>query len=83
MKTHLCVNIKGRKCVDGIKQCVYKTKDETISHTVANESIFLYFIIDAKYNRDVSTCNIPGSFMQTDMDDIISFQLTGPIATPL
>jgi hypothetical protein len=28
-------------------------------------------IIDAKENRDVATLDIPGAFMQVDMDEIV------------
>jgi hypothetical protein len=34
-------------------------------------------IIDAKQNRDVATMDIPGAFMQVDMDDIVHMRLEG------
>ena len=75
--------IKGRGCADGRKQRVYKTKEETSSPTVTTESLFLSCVIDAKEGRDVATCDIPGAFMQADMDEVIHVRLAGPLATLL
>ena len=48
---------------------------------IATDAIFLSCGIDARYNRDVVTCNIPGEFMKSYMDDIICVRLTGPVFT--
>ena len=64
-------NIKGRGCADGRKQRLYKSKDETSSPTVTTESIFLTCMIDAAEDRDVATCDIPGAFMQVNINDHI------------
>ena len=45
---------------------------------VATESIFLMMVIDALENRDVAIVDIPGAFMQVDLDDEeVIIRLTG------
>jgi hypothetical protein len=83
LKKKRCGRIKGRGCADGRKQRVYKTKEETSAPTVSVESLFLSCVIDAKENRKVFTCDIPGAFMQADIDEVIHVKLEGPLATLL
>ena len=71
LKKKRCGCIKGQGCVDGCKQRIYKTKEETSAPTVSIESLFLSCVIDAKEGRKVMTCDIPGAFMQTDIDEVI------------
>jgi hypothetical protein len=42
--------------------------------------VFLTSIIDAKEGRDVATLDIPGAFMQSDMNEVLYLQLDGPMA---
>ena len=72
--------VKGRGCADGRKQRIYKTKDETSSPTIHIESLMLLCIIDAIEGRYVVTLDIPGAFMQADIDEIIHVKLVGEIA---
>jgi hypothetical protein len=45
---------------------------------VATEAVFLTPIIDALENRDVAVINIPGAFMQVNLDNkTIHIRLTG------
>jgi hypothetical protein len=83
LKQKRCGRIKGRGCADGRKQRVYMTKEETSSPTVTTEGLFLSCIIDAKEGRDVATTDIPGAFMQTDMDAVVHVRLSGPLAAML
>jgi len=69
IKEKRCGTIKGRGCADGRKQRVYKTKEETSSPTVRTESLLLSCVIDAKERQQVITCDVPGAFMQVDIDD--------------
>ena len=71
--------IKGRGCADGRKQRLYKGKDETSSPTVFIESLFLSSMIDGHEHRKVMTLDIPGAFMQTDIDETIHIRLDGPL----
>jgi hypothetical protein len=83
LKQKRCGRIKGRGCADGRKQRVYMTKEETGSPTVMTEGLFLSCTIDAKEERDVATTDIPGAFMQTDMDAVVHVRLSGPLAAML
>jgi hypothetical protein len=75
--------IKGRGCADVRKQRLHKTKEETSAPTVAMESLFLSCTIDAKERRTVLTSDIPGAFMQTDVDEVMHVRLEGPLASLL
>ena len=44
------------------------------------ESVFISVTIDAKEGRDVVTVDIPGAFMQTDMEGLVHVKLEGPMA---
>jgi hypothetical protein len=80
LKQKRCGKIKGRGCADGRKQRIYKTKEDTSAPTVATESLMLSCVIDAKERRTVVTADIPGAFMQADMDEVIHMKLEGPLA---
>ena len=45
--------------------------------------MFLSCIIDALEKRNVITLNIPGAFMQADIDEIIHVKLVGELANLL
>jgi hypothetical protein len=75
--------IKGRGCADGRKQRLHKTKEETSAPTVATELLFLSCAIDAKERRTIVTSDIPGAFMQTDVDEVMHVRLEGPLASLL
>jgi hypothetical protein len=72
--------IKGRGCADGRKQRLYTSKEEASSPTVAIESVMLSCVINAMEARDVATVDIPGAFMQADMDDVVHMKLEGKMA---
>jgi Reverse transcriptase (RNA-dependent DNA polymerase) len=69
--------IKGRGCADGRKQRVYTAKEEASSPTVSIESIMLTSVIDALEGRHVATADIPGAFMQVEMDEVVHMRLAG------
>jgi Reverse transcriptase (RNA-dependent DNA polymerase)/Zinc knuckle len=69
--------IKGRGCADGRKQRAYISKEEASSPTVTTEAVFLTSVIDARERRDVATVDVPGAFMQADMDDVVYMRLDG------
>ena len=75
-----CGRIKGRGCADGRKQRGHMSKEDASSPTVAIESLMLSCVIDAKENRDVGIVDIPGAFMQADMDDLVHMRLEGKMA---
>jgi hypothetical protein len=78
LKRKRCGKVKGRGCADGRKQCRYTNRADAASPTVATEAVFLMAVIDALENRDVAVVNIPGAFMQVNLDDeTIHVCLTG------
>ena len=80
LKEKRCGKIKGCRCADGRKQWLYKTKEETSSPTILIEALFLTSIIDTMEDRYIVTCNIPGAFMQSDIDETIFVKLEGELA---
>ncbi|KAG7353002.1 reverse transcriptase RNA-dependent DNA polymerase [Nitzschia inconspicua] len=79
LKEKRCGTIKGRGCADGRKQRLYKTKEETSSPALSIEALFLSCVIDAYERRYVLTCDIPGAFMQAEMDELLHLKLDGTI----
>ena len=69
--------IKGRGCADGRKQRAHTVKADATAPTVSTEAVFLTAVIDAMEERDVATVDIPGAFMQADMDELLHVRLTG------
>jgi hypothetical protein len=80
LKQKRCGRIKGRGCADGRKQRAWKTKEESSAPTVAIESLFLSATMDAHERRDVATADIPGAFMQANIDELVHVRLEGPLA---
>ena len=50
---------------------------------MTTELIFLIAIIDAMEGRDVAVVDIPGAFMQANMDELVHVQFTGKMAEML
>jgi hypothetical protein len=72
--------IKGRGCADGRKQRSFISKEDSSSPTVSIEAVMLTCTIDAQEKRDVATVDIPGAFMQAEMDDIVYMKIEGTMA---
>ena len=69
--------IKGQGCAERRKQRAYTAKEDAASPTVANKAMFLMAVIDATEGRKVAVLNVPGAFMQEDMDELVHFRFTG------
>jgi hypothetical protein len=69
--------IKGRGCADGWRQKLYSNKEDASSQTVHIEFVMLTSIIEASGKRDIATVDIPGAFLQADMDEIVHMKITG------
>jgi hypothetical protein len=80
LKQKRCGRIKARGCADGRKQRLWKTKEETSAPTVRTESVFLSAMIDAKEGRTVITLDVPGAFMQADIDELVVVKFEGELA---
>jgi hypothetical protein len=78
-----CGRIKARGCADGRKQRDTTSKEDASAPTVAIESVLLSATIDAMEERDVATVDIPGAFMQADIDEVIHVKFEGEIAEML
>ena len=44
------------------------------------EVLFITCLIDAMEGREVMACDIPGTFMQSDMDELLHMKLEREIA---
>ena len=79
LKEKRCGRIKGRGCIDGRKQRLWKSKEDTTSPTVSIEALLLSCMIDAKEERDVATIDIPVAFMQALIDELVHVKFDGEL----
>jgi hypothetical protein len=80
LKKKCCGKIKGGGYTDSRKQREYTSKEDASSPTVSIEALMLSCVIDANEEQDVATVNIPGAFMQANMDKLVHMQLEGTMA---
>ena len=71
LKKKQCGTIKGWGCADGHKQRAYIMKEQSTSPTISTEVVFLMAMVDGWENRKVAVLDIPGAFMQVDIDELI------------
>ena len=83
LKKKRCGKIKGRGCADGRKQRAYITKEQSTSPTISTEAVFLTALVDAWENRKVAVLNVPGAFMQVDMDELVHVKFRGEMVDKL
>jgi hypothetical protein len=69
--------VKGRGCADGRKQRAYIPREDATSPTAATMSVMLTAVIDALEDREVAIVDVPGAFMQADMDELVHVRFTG------
>jgi hypothetical protein len=77
LKRKRCGKVKGRGCADGRKQRAWTDKADSSSPTIATAAMFLTVIVDAMEGRDVAVVDVPGAFMQADMDELVHVRFTG------
>ena len=77
LKRKRCGKVKGRGCADGRKQRAYISKEEATAPTVSTEAVFLTAIIDALEGREVAVLDVPGVFVQADIDELVHVRFTG------
>ena len=65
------------------KQRAYITKEESTSPTISTEAVFLTAIVDAWENHKVAVLDVPGAFMQVDMDELVHVQFQGEMVYKL
>jgi hypothetical protein len=78
-----CGRIKARGCADGRKQRATTRKEDASAPTVSIEAVMLSATIDAMEGRDVATVDIPGAFVQADMDEVVHVKFEGEMAEML
>ena len=76
LKCKRCGWVKGHGCADGHKQHPYVAREHATSLTVASEAVFLMAVIDAWEAQAVAVVDLPGAFMQVDMDELLHVRLT-------
>jgi hypothetical protein len=62
-------SIKARHCTNGSMHRSYIDREEVSSKTVYTELTLLTAAIEAKERREVATCDIPNTFIQTKMEE--------------
>ena len=72
--------IKARGCADGRPQRAYIPQEDARAPTVSTEAVFMTAVIDAMENRMVAVVDIPGAFMQADMDPGVYVRIEGAMA---
>jgi hypothetical protein len=72
-----------KRCADGRKQRETTNKGDASAPTVSIEAVMLSATIDAMEERDVATVDIPGAFMQADIDEVVHVKFEGKIAEML
>jgi hypothetical protein len=62
-------DVKSRKCINGAPQRAYIRNEDASSPTVHTDSVFIQGAIDAFEEREAATCNLPGAFLHTVIDE--------------
>ena len=75
-----CWRIDAHGCADGRKQRETTSKEDASAPTVSIEAVMISAVIDAMEGRDVATVDIPGAFMQADIDEVAHVKFEGEIA---
>ena len=78
-----CGRIKARGCADGRKQRETTKKEDASAPAASIEAVMLSAVIDALAERDVATADMPGAFMQADIDEVARVKFEGKIAEML
>ena len=83
LKQKRCRKVKGRGCVDGRKQRAFIAKEESTAPTVSTEAVFLTAVIDALEGREVAVLDVPGAFMEADIDELVHVRFSGEMVSML
>ena len=69
--------IKGRSVADGWKLKIFYNKYDITSPTVYTDSLLMNLIIDAWEQRSLGMSDVPGSYLQADMEDFVILRMVG------
>ncbi len=72
--------VKGRLVADGSKQRNYIHEGAAALPTVMAESVLITAAIEATEGRDVAVIDLPGAFLNLDMDEVVHMVLRGRLA---
>lgn len=72
--------LKGRVSADSQKQRGISKKEDVVSPACALKSILITSLVNALEGRDVEITNIPGTYLNADMNKIIQMKLKGRMA---
>ena len=61
--------IKSQHCANGSTQQAYIEHDEVTSPTICMEGTLLTAVIEVQEGHDVTTCDIPNPFVQTNVEE--------------
>ena len=64
-------SVKDCGCTDGRGQYSYTSKENIISPTVSIDSLMISCTLDETEGINFITVDIPGAFMQADMDELV------------
>jgi hypothetical protein len=65
------------------KQRSYISQEDSTLPTVSTEALLITLMIDAMENRDVATCDVPGAFLHSDMDEDVTVVVDGALVNLL
>eukprot|EP00957_Ditylum_brightwellii_P177922 13552052-Ditylum_brightwellii.AAC.1 len=66
---------QGARCNDSQKQQNFTHKDDASSPTVSTAALMLSCVVDAKEKRQIAAIDVPNTFVQTDMDDLMNMKI--------
>eukprot|EP00957_Ditylum_brightwellii_P066184 5022359-Ditylum_brightwellii.AAC.1 len=69
--------IKGQTCTDGRKQRKRLNINDATSPTVMVKLVLITAAIEAKEGIEVTTTDIPGSYLLAEMDELVHMKLEG------
>ncbi len=75
-----CGRVKSRACANGSKQRQWIRKEDAMSPTVMGDSVMITSAIEAHERRKVITLDIPGAFLNADLDEEVIMLLRGELA---
>jgi hypothetical protein len=78
-----CGRIKARGCADGRKQRETTNNVDASAPTVSIEAVMSSATVDAMKGRDMATVDVPGAFMQADIDEVVHVKFEGETAEML
>ena len=79
LKEKICGKLKGRTCADGNKQCPCISKEESLFPTASTEALIKTLVIDSQEGREITTANVIGTYLNTDIEGFLSMKIEGNV----